>query len=73
MAAISEATTRRTTWLEAEEMVGQLNRKLVGWANYFCLGPVSPAYRAVHRHTTQRLRRWLCNKHKVRRQDQMLP
>ncbi len=37
-AAISAATTRRTTWMEAEAMVEQLNRKLVGWAQYFCLG-----------------------------------
>ena len=29
-----------------EEMVGRLNRMLRGWANYFCLGPVSEAYRS---------------------------
>jgi group II intron reverse transcriptase/maturase len=62
--SISEQTNRRTTYLDAEEMVGRLNRKLRGWANYFRLGPVSPAYRAVDRHVTQRLRRWLCKKHK---------
>ena len=28
-------------------VVGRLNRMLRGWANYFCLGPVSQAYRAV--------------------------
>jgi hypothetical protein len=50
--------------LDAEEVVGRLNRKLLGWANYFRLGPVSNAYRAVDRHATQRLRRWLCKKHK---------
>jgi RNA-directed DNA polymerase len=66
-AAISTATTRRTTWREAEAMVEQLNRMLRGWAQYFCLGPVDKAYRAVHAHTTQRLRRWLGTKHKVRR------
>ena len=31
----------------------RLNRKLRGWANYFCLGPVSKAYRAVDQHTRQ--------------------
>jgi RNA-directed DNA polymerase len=65
-AAISAATTRRTTWMEAEAMVEQLNRMLRGWAQYFCLGPVDKAYRAVHAHTTQRLPRWLGTKHKVR-------
>ena len=47
-------------------MVGRLNRLITGWANYFCLGQVSPAYAAVDQHTTRRLRRWLCRKHKVR-------
>jgi hypothetical protein len=51
--------------LDAEEIVGRLNRKLRGWANYFCLGPVSPAYRLLDTHARQRLRRWLCKKHKV--------
>jgi len=31
-------------------VVGRLNRKLIGWANYFCLGRVSPAYRAIDSH-----------------------
>jgi len=43
----------------------RLNREIIGWANYFCLGPVSKAYRAVERHTRRRLRQWLCAKHKV--------
>jgi RNA-directed DNA polymerase len=29
---------------------GALNRKLNGWANYFCLGPVSAAYRTINTH-----------------------
>ena len=45
VASISEVTDRRMGLLDAEEIVGRLNRKLTGWANYFCLGPVSPAYR----------------------------
>ncbi len=61
---ISEATRRRWLLKEPEEQVVALNRLLVGWANYFSLGPVSKAYRAVDRHATERLRRWLCKKHK---------
>ena len=63
--SISSETDRRRTLLNTEKIVGGLNRKLNGWANYFCLGPVSPAYRAINTHVTNRLRRWLCKKHKV--------
>ena len=46
-------------------MVAKLNRTMIGWANYFCLGTVSKAYRAVDSHACQRLRQWLCAKHQV--------
>ena len=66
--AISERTGRHTTLLSAEKLVAHLNRMLVGWANYFCLGPVSQAYRAIDQHVCRRLRQWLCAKHKVQGQ-----
>ena len=63
--SLDETTSRRMWRRDAEEIVGRLNRQLRGWANYFKLGPVSPAYRLVDRHVTNRLRRWLCKKHKA--------
>jgi len=61
---VSDETGRNTTLLESKVIVGKLNRMMRGWANYFCLGPVSKAYRAIDRHARKRLRRWLCSKHK---------
>jgi len=66
LAGIKEETAHSRTFLDVEQVVGRLNRKLTGWANYFCLGPVSPAYQEINAHVTRRLRRWLCLKHKVR-------
>ncbi len=62
--AISDETGRGTVRLDPKAMVEKLNRMLIGWANYFCLGAVSKAYSAVDLHARRRLRRWLCDKHK---------
>ena len=76
--AISEETRRSTTQQAFEQIVAQLNRQIIGWANYFCLGPVSKAYGAVEEHTRRRLRQWLCAKHQrkgagtARYSDQLL-
>jgi RNA-directed DNA polymerase len=64
--AIRELTSRRGTGHDEEYVVGKLNQKLVGWANYFSVGTVTKAYGVVNYHVTNRLRRWLCAKHKVR-------
>jgi group II intron reverse transcriptase/maturase len=64
--AIRACTSRRVTPLDAAQVVGRLNRLLTGWGNYFCLGPVSRAYRAVDAHAETRLRQWLRRKHERR-------
>jgi RNA-directed DNA polymerase len=63
--AISSETGRNKTLQDHETVVEKLNRMMNGWANYFCLGPVSKAYRAVEQHARKRLRQWLCAKHQV--------
>jgi group II intron reverse transcriptase/maturase len=63
---IHALTDRRWLWLDSEEMVGRLNRLLVGWSNYFRLGTVTAAYRRVTAQACHRLRQWLVRKHKVR-------
>ena len=64
--SVSDLTGHNTLWRDARDVGDDLNRLLRGWANYFCLGPVGRAYRAVDAHVTTRLRRWLCRKHKQR-------
>jgi RNA-directed DNA polymerase len=59
---ISEATQRCWLWRDPRLLVADLNRQLAGWANYFCLGPVSESYQAVMNHARWRLRQWLSRK-----------
>ena len=63
---IHEITSSRWLMLDAQGRVVRLNRLLRGWANYFCLGPVSKSYHAIDAHARYRLRWWLCRKHEVR-------
>ncbi len=61
--AISDETGRDKVWQDSKTSVERLNRLMVGWANYFCLGPVSQAYSAVDLHARTRLRQWLGDQH----------
>lgn len=63
--SISGLTRSKRVLLDTDMVVGSINQKLIGWSNYFSLGPVSPAYRIVDAHVRHRLRRWLCRKHKM--------
>ncbi len=44
---ISDMTSCRWRLIDTQDWVAKINRKLIGWSNYFCLGPVSPAYAVV--------------------------
>lgn len=65
MSNITEQTSRPTLNRSEAEMVAKLNQILSGWGNYFNLGSVSNSYKAIDRHTTYRLRKWLTLKHKT--------
>ncbi|HTY61329.1 MAG TPA: group II intron reverse transcriptase/maturase, partial [Acidobacteriota bacterium] len=41
--AVSSEIGRNKALLDQECVVGRLNRLMIRWANYFCLGPVSQA------------------------------
>jgi RNA-directed DNA polymerase len=63
---ITDCTSRRTLGKDLPVLVSEINRTLVGWANYFSLGAVDRVYRRIDQHVRYRLRRWLRQKHKVR-------
>src|SRR6516162_2493761 len=47
------------------EVRDTLNRSLLGWSNYFCLGTCRSAFRSVDRYVYERVRDFLARRHKV--------
>ena len=62
---IRAMTERRWGWLSSVTLVASLNRCVGGWANYFCLGTITKAYRQVTAYLHHRVRQWLVRKHKL--------
>ena len=63
---ISELVDTRRTPRPAEDMMAKLNQILTGWANYFNLGQVGPAYRGMDACAGWRLRQWFWRKYQVK-------
>lgn len=63
--AVSQLTQRDTRHFDTAERVKLINRKLIGWRNYFAVGTVAQAWRTVDNHARCRLRQWLRKKHQV--------
>jgi RNA-directed DNA polymerase len=63
---IRSHTERRWLWLSPQELVRRLNSCAGGWANYFCLGTVTKAYRHVTAYMEHRVRQWWERKYKRR-------
>lgn len=51
--------------LSVEDVVYRVNSRLEGWAFYYSYGTVSRAYKKLDRLVADRLRAWLCDRHKV--------
>jgi RNA-directed DNA polymerase len=47
------------------EVRDTLNRSLLGWSNYFCLGTCRSAFRSVDRYVYERVRDFLARRHKM--------
>jgi RNA-directed DNA polymerase len=47
------------------ELRDTLNRSLLGWSNYFCVGTRRSAFRGVDRYVYERVRDFLARRHKV--------
>jgi RNA-directed DNA polymerase len=53
------------SWISEEQLIGQVNRVLRGWTNYFSYGTLWKVYSKLERFAQQRIRGWLVHKHRV--------
>lgn len=65
-ARLTELTGRELTAIPLGDIVGNVNRSLRGWANYFHYRNSSLAMSKVRTHAEDRLRTHLMNRHKVK-------
>jgi group II intron reverse transcriptase/maturase len=61
---VHEITSRKTSCLDASQLVKMLNPVIVGWVNYYNQGACSDTFRMMSRYIARRFRRWLGRKHK---------
>jgi len=65
-ARLTELTGRELTPIALERNVGNVNRSLTGWVNYFHYRNSNQALEKVKAHTEQRMRKHLMKRHKVK-------
>ena len=53
------------SWVDEAKLVGDVNRVLRGWTNYFSYGSLWKAYVKLEKFIQQRIRGWLVHKHRV--------
>ena len=53
------------SWQSEEELVGDVNRVMNGWINYFSYGSLWKAYGKLEQFLQRRVRDWLVHKHRV--------
>jgi len=63
---VKELTSRSNTWKQLDQVLGELNRLIRGWGEYFRYGWVSDLFSDLHRYVFMRVHRWLKKKHKGR-------
>jgi RNA-directed DNA polymerase len=65
-AKLTQMTRRELTPIPLEKIVGNVNRSLNGWVNYFHYRNSNQVMEKVKTHTEQRLRKHLMKRHKVK-------